>query len=169
MSQNISLPICIKSIYHLVNRWYNLDSTLSAPSYISDTYLGLFLAQLKSDSYHIFVVRGNLARSEGDDFIDTSPEDQIPYHTKVSSPKKALPQGRSLNEKTQEELELEKAIAMSFGPLEGDGEATDEEALLQMAIDQSLQQDRTSSTRKADDAQLPVDEMRQKRLNKFLG
>ena len=40
--------------------WYNLNSTLSEPSKLSDTYLSLYLAELKNSGYTIFKIRGEL-------------------------------------------------------------------------------------------------------------
>ena len=42
--------------------WYNLDSTLQCPKKLSDTYLELYLLELKNSGYTIFVIRGNLPR-----------------------------------------------------------------------------------------------------------
>lgn len=44
--------------------WYNLDSTLDAPRKISETYLELFLLELKNSGYTIFIIRGELPLSQ---------------------------------------------------------------------------------------------------------
>lgn len=47
--------------------WWNLNSLLPAPQYLSDTYLSLFLAQLREEGYSIFVVQGMLPSGTQDD------------------------------------------------------------------------------------------------------
>ena len=47
-------------------QWFNLNSLLSGPELISDTYLSLFLTQLEKDGYSIFVVNGILPESQAD-------------------------------------------------------------------------------------------------------
>ncbi|RIB27128.1 Machado-joseph disease protein MJD, partial [Gigaspora rosea] len=42
------------------SRWYNLDSLLNGPEWISQIYLGMLLNQLETEGYSIFVVRGIL-------------------------------------------------------------------------------------------------------------
>eukprot|EP00794_Sanderia_malayensis_P018906 gene18906-20809_t len=54
-------------------QWFNLDSVLSGPELITDTYLGLFLAQVESDGYSIFVVNGNLQPCEADVYLKHNP------------------------------------------------------------------------------------------------
>ena len=132
---------------------------MEEPSYISDTYLGLFLAQLRNDGYHIFVIRGSLDHCQGDDLIDFAPEGKIPFSQKRSAGAK---------EDESEETELEKAIAMSLGA----GEEETEDALLQAAIAASLegpfeQEPSTSQVRSAAEAGLSAEDMRRKRLEKF--
>lgn len=46
---------------------------LSGPELLSDTYLSLFLAQLQTDNYSIFVVVGNLPNSDADKFLSEKP------------------------------------------------------------------------------------------------
>jgi ataxin-3 len=46
--------------------WYNLDSTLDSPCKISDTYLGLYILEVKN----VYVIRGNLP------FVDESGLDE---------------------------------------------------------------------------------------------
>lgn len=39
------------------SRWYNLNSFLPQPEWISPTYLQLVLAQAEAEGYHVFVIR----------------------------------------------------------------------------------------------------------------
>ncbi|KAI9002588.1 Josephin-domain-containing protein [Hyaloraphidium curvatum] len=47
-------------------RWYDCNSLMEQPKVISDTYLGMLIAQLKQDGYTIFVVRGSFPQCEAD-------------------------------------------------------------------------------------------------------
>jgi len=61
------------TIRKLGSQWFNLNSTLSGPELISDTYLGLFLAQVENDGYSIFVVKGTLQPCEADLYLKHNP------------------------------------------------------------------------------------------------
>ncbi|ESN96489.1 hypothetical protein HELRODRAFT_189266 [Helobdella robusta] len=54
-------------------QWFNLNSVLSFPELISDTYLSLFLKQLQVEGYSIFVLRGELPACEADDILKVNP------------------------------------------------------------------------------------------------
>ncbi|KJE94652.1 ataxin-3 [Capsaspora owczarzaki ATCC 30864] len=66
------------SIRRFGPHWANLDSTLKGPNFITGTYLTLFLNQLQSDGYSIFVIRGNLPPSAADAVLSQLPASQIP-------------------------------------------------------------------------------------------
>ncbi|XP_013089684.1 ataxin-3-like [Biomphalaria glabrata] len=57
----------------LGNQWFNLNSLLSGPELISDTYLSLFLKQLVEEGYSIFIVVGNLPDCEADQLLRLVP------------------------------------------------------------------------------------------------
>ncbi|XP_055496030.1 ataxin-3 isoform X2 [Leucoraja erinacea] len=57
------------TVRKLGNQWFNLNSLLTGPELISDTYLALFLAQLQQEGYSIFVVRGDLPECAADDLL----------------------------------------------------------------------------------------------------
>ena len=50
--------------------WYNLNSMNSQPTYISNTYLDIFIAQLKQEGYSIFNVTGDFPRIEMDEMSE---------------------------------------------------------------------------------------------------
>jgi hypothetical protein len=52
--QNHWLPI---RRFSSPNRWYNLNSFLDAPQWISPTFLAMVLAQAEEEGYNVFVVR----------------------------------------------------------------------------------------------------------------
>lgn len=57
------------TIRKLGQQWFNLNSLLTGPELISDTYLALFLAQLQQEGYSIFVTRGNLPECEAEQIL----------------------------------------------------------------------------------------------------
>ncbi|KAI0241889.1 Ataxin-3 [Lamellibrachia satsuma] len=61
------------SVRKLGNQWFNLNSLLTGPELISDTYLTLFLTQLQQEGYSIFVVVGDLPHCEADDLLKVLP------------------------------------------------------------------------------------------------
>lgn len=48
------------AIRRLYDHWWNLDSKNKEPRHLSDTYVSVFLAQLRAQGYSIFVIRGVL-------------------------------------------------------------------------------------------------------------
>eukprot|EP00128_Syssomonas_multiformis_P005637 Colp12_sorted_trinity150504_noHs@9547 len=46
--------------------WFNLNSILNEPAVVTDTYLGMYLAQLEQESYTIYTVVGTMATSSAD-------------------------------------------------------------------------------------------------------
>ena len=61
------------TIRKLGKQWFNLNSIIPIPELLSDTYLSLFLAQLQTDKYSIFVVIGNLPDCEADKVLSARP------------------------------------------------------------------------------------------------
>ncbi|XP_075228603.1 ataxin-3-like isoform X2 [Lycorma delicatula] len=61
------------TIRRLGHQWFNLNSLLSGPELISNTYLSMFLAQLQQEGYSIFVVFGNLPECTADEVLRTHP------------------------------------------------------------------------------------------------
>lgn len=57
------------TVRKLGKQWFNLNSLLTGPELISDTYLALFLAQLQQEGYSIFVVKGDLPDCEADQIL----------------------------------------------------------------------------------------------------
>ncbi|XP_031428562.1 ataxin-3 isoform X2 [Clupea harengus] len=129
-------------------QWFNLNSLLTGPELISDTYLALFLAQLQQEGYSIFVIRGNLPECEaekilgivrvdqqqrpkliGEDDAQTSGGPRAPLTVKEPGP---VLEERALD---SDEEELKKALALS----RQDMEVEDEEADLRRAIQLSMQ------------------------------
>lgn len=132
----------------LGNQWFNLNSLLTRPELISDTYLSLFLAQLKNDGYSIFVVIGELPDCEADNQLRLNPVAPTALrnvqHTKAtqqteedSELQAALKLSMSQESCGDTDYELEQALRLSMQ--QRDDNEDDEDALLRKAIDMSLQ------------------------------
>jgi ataxin-3 len=113
------------SIRKLGSQWFNLNSILSGPELLSDTYISLFLAQLQTDKYSIFIVVGDLPSCEADKVLSLAP--LSPRHFRKAPTKKQEPE--------EDDEQLKAALAMSWKEME---EGDDQEAL-NKAILQSLQ------------------------------
>ncbi|CAH3138848.1 unnamed protein product [Porites lobata] len=61
------------TIRKLGNQWFNLNSLLAKPELISETYLSLYLKQLQTEGYSIFVIMGRLPESEADQLLKLCP------------------------------------------------------------------------------------------------
>lgn len=61
------------SIRKIGHQWFNLNSLLTFPELISNTYLLLFLTQLQVEGYSIFVVRGELLECAADEVLRRKP------------------------------------------------------------------------------------------------
>lgn len=136
------------TIRKLGQQWFNLNSLLTGPELISDTYLALFLAQLQQEGYSIFVIRGNLPECEADQILAIMrvQQQQRPRligeeegQTSSSGRSVALGQNEvavGVEENTvDEDEELKRALALS----RQDIDVEDEEADLRRAIQLSMQ------------------------------
>jgi len=54
------------TIRRLGSQWFNLNSLLEYPELVSNTYLGEFIAQLQTEGYSIFIVKGQLPDCDAD-------------------------------------------------------------------------------------------------------
>uniref|UniRef100_UPI003AAB25DF ataxin-3 isoform X2 n=1 Tax=Centroberyx gerrardi TaxID=166262 RepID=UPI003AAB25DF len=139
------------TIRKLGQQWFNLNSLLTGPELISDTYLALFLAQLQQEGYSIFVIRGNLPECEAEQILGIMRvqqqqrprligEDEAQSSSGQGSRSAALGQmemGVGLEDEPvdEDEEELRKALALS----RQDMDVEDEEADLRRAIQLSMQ------------------------------
>lgn len=112
------------TIRKLGYQWFNLNSLMSRPELISDTYLSIFLAQLQEEGYSIFIVHGRLPDCTADELLKVTPAVQI-----KSSVKKEAPQ-------SPQDFEVQKAIKMSLGE-----DVDKDEEDLQAAIELSLKEE----------------------------
>ncbi|KAI8912762.1 ataxin-3 [Gorgonomyces haynaldii] len=152
--------LTLRKFGHSTKRWLNLNSMLKEPEHLTETYLQLYLNQLQTEGYHVFVIAGTYPSSPADDYCMQHPE----------APKQVS--GQRLGTRDEE---LERAIAMSLG---------EDDADMALALQQSLKEHEQSDIglRKALEASLkdsttvqgiPVRQlseqemMRRKRLERF--
>ncbi|CAH0391644.1 unnamed protein product [Bemisia tabaci] len=89
------------------SQWFNLNSLLSGPELISNTYLAMFLAQLQQEGYSIFVVFGNLPESDADKILRANPVSR--------TTRKPVPVIQISDIEDEEDLDLKKALRLSLG------------------------------------------------------
>ncbi|XP_068194403.1 ataxin-3 isoform X2 [Antennarius striatus] len=136
------------TIRKLGQQWFNLNSLLTGPELISDTYLALFLAQLQQEGYSIFVIRGNLPECEAEQILGFMRVHQQQRPRLIGEEEAQTSAGRSAalaqmemgvgaeDEVVDEDDEqLKRALALS----RQDIDVEDEEADLRRAIQLSMQ------------------------------
>lgn len=109
-------------------QWFKLNSLLSSPKLISDTYLSLYLAQLANDGYSIFVVVGELPHCNADEILTQCPVDPA-----------LAAQDEPIREDQREDEDLARAIALSLTEDKRNEEASDDD--LQAAMRESKRLD----------------------------
>ncbi|XP_066151095.1 ataxin-3-like isoform X1 [Euwallacea fornicatus] len=142
------------TIRKIGNQWFNLNSLLAKPQLISDTYLSLFLAQLRNEGYSIFVVFGELPECQADEVLKTNPVISAsnprylgPSISTESDPdlqaalRLSLQSSEQQDSPDSDDRELQEAMRLSLQALSSspDEEEDDEDALLKKAITMSLQ------------------------------
>ncbi|XP_044023542.1 ataxin-3 isoform X3 [Siniperca chuatsi] len=135
------------TIRKLGQQWFNLNSLLTGPELISDTYLALFLAQLQQEGYSIFVIRGNLPECEAEQILGIMRVQQQQRPRLIGEDEAQTSAGRSAalshtemgfgveDEVVDDDEELKRALALS----RQDIDVEDEEADLRRAIQLSMQ------------------------------
>ncbi|KAM8782543.1 ataxin-3 isoform 1-T1 [Rhynchonycteris naso] len=111
-------------------QWFNLNSLLTGPELISDTYLALFLAQLQQEGYSIFVVKGDLPECEADQLL------QMIRVQQMHRPKLIGEELAQLKEQRAQKTDLEQALEAH----DGSGVLDEDEEDLQRALALSRQQ-----------------------------
>uniref|UniRef100_A0A3Q4GIY0 ubiquitinyl hydrolase 1 n=2 Tax=Pseudocrenilabrinae TaxID=318546 RepID=A0A3Q4GIY0_NEOBR len=117
-------------------QWFNLNSLLTGPELISDTYLALFLAQLQQEGYSIFVIRGNLPECEAEQILGIMRVQQQQRPRLIGEEEAQTKMAFGVeDEVVDEDEELKRALALS----RQDIDVEDEEADLRRAIQLSMQ------------------------------
>ncbi|XP_011156160.1 ataxin-3 isoform X2 [Solenopsis invicta] len=97
------------TIRKLGSQWFNLNSMLSGPQLISDTYLTMYLAQLLQEGYSIFIVIGTLPQCPAEDVLLKNPIVAMKSNSNLES--KTTSKGNRLGTKLEDEI-LKTALAM---------------------------------------------------------
>ncbi|XP_021505876.1 ataxin-3 isoform X5 [Meriones unguiculatus] len=111
-------------------QWFNLNSLLTGPELISDTYLALFLAQLQQEGYSIFVVKGDLPDCEADQLL------QMIKVQQMHRPKLIGEELAQLKEQSALKADLERVLEAA----DGSGMLDEDEDDLQRALAISRQE-----------------------------
>lgn len=121
-------------------QWFNLNSLLSGPELISDTYLSLLLTQLQQDGYSIFIVTGIFPDCQADRTLATTKVTQAVKPSLIAESKKKYGSFDHIGEKRgadgftdDERKQMESAIQMSLN-----SNAEDERKQLEAALAASL-------------------------------
>ncbi|XP_017892298.1 ataxin-3-like [Ceratina calcarata] len=139
------------TIRKIGKQWFNLNSVLSGPELISDTYLSMFLAQLLQEGYSIFIVIGALPQCTADDVLSKNPIEPVKGQTSLTKP-----QGMSnvtsntcrpvsSKEKISTNKPQEKIIPIK---LEKNDEEDDENTELQRALQLSFEENKRNDVDK---------------------
>lgn len=88
-------------------QWFNLNSILNGPEPISPTYLHLFLSQLQTEGYSIFIVDGSLPQCQADVDLLLRPP--------VAAAAAAAAAASASAGTQEEDPELAAALALSLG------------------------------------------------------
>ncbi|XP_077179636.1 ataxin-3 isoform X7 [Paroedura picta] len=114
-------------------QWFNLNSLLTGPELISDTYLALFLAQLQQEGYSIFVVKGDLPDCEADQLL------QMIRVQQMQRPKLIGEDTLQSKDQRVQKADLEQALDVSQ-PFDGTGMLDEDEENFQKALALSRQE-----------------------------
>ncbi|XP_002731119.1 ataxin-3-like [Saccoglossus kowalevskii] len=153
------------TVRKLGRQWFNLNSLLTGPELVSDTYLSMFLAQLRQEGYSIFVVKGQLPECEANEvlqIIEAVQTQRPKLLSELQKQNKSANDGASTSKQHVNLDDLQKALKASGQCFESDQE---EEDRLQEAIRLSMQgcDGGSASSSQAVD----LDEVRQKRQAYF--
>uniref|UniRef100_F6RHD1 ubiquitinyl hydrolase 1 n=1 Tax=Monodelphis domestica TaxID=13616 RepID=F6RHD1_MONDO len=121
------------TVRKLGKQWFNLNSLLTGPELISDTYLALFLAQLQQEGYSIFVVKGDLPDCEADQLL------QMIRVQQMHRPKLIGEELAHLKDQRMQKIDLDQSLEASH-PYDGTGMLDEDEENLQRALALSRQE-----------------------------
>ncbi|XP_074091526.1 ataxin-3 isoform X3 [Macrotis lagotis] len=114
-------------------QWFNLNSLLTGPELISDTYLALFLAQLQQEGYSIFVVKGDLPDCEADQLL------QMIRVQQMHRPRLIGEELAQLKDQRMQKTDLEQSLELSHS-YDGTGMLDEDEENLRRALALSRQE-----------------------------
>ncbi|XP_025070317.1 ataxin-3 isoform X2 [Alligator sinensis] len=115
------------TVRKLGKQWFNLNSLLTGPELISDTYLALFLAQLQQEGYSIFVVKGDLPDCEADQLL------QMVRVQQIQRPKLIGEETAQSRDQRLQKSNLDQAVEVNH-PFDGTGMLDEDEENFQKAL-----------------------------------
>nr|XP_020657855.1 ataxin-3 isoform X1 [Pogona vitticeps] len=121
------------TVRKLGKQWFNLNSLLTGPELISDTYLALFLAQLQQEGYSIFVVKGDLPDCEADQLL------QMIRVQQMQRPKLIGEETPQSKDQRVQKPDLEQVVDANH-PFDGTGMLDEDEENFQKALALSRQE-----------------------------
>ncbi|KAJ1525068.1 hypothetical protein ONE63_009913 [Megalurothrips usitatus] len=127
------------TIRKLGHQWFNLNSMLTGPQLITDTYLSVYLAQLQHEGYSIFVVLGTMPPCQAHDTLLVQPAVQVSQPQRVKLEKS---QGYRLGS-SADDPDLERALRLSLGDTNHNQNSRsddEEDADLQRALQESVKE-----------------------------
>lgn len=139
------------TIRKIGKQWFNLNSVLSGPELISDTYLSMFLAQLLQEGYSIFIVIGALPQCPADDILLKNPIEPVKGQTLLTKPQGVSSvtantcRPVSSKEKISTSKPQEKIIPIK---LEKNDEEDDDNTELQRALQLSFEENKRNDVDK---------------------
>jgi len=139
-------------------RWYNLNSTLDAPEWLSETYLELYLDDVQRQGYSIFVVRGDLPECDADRYAEIYPKPERNNNFSNES-----------NNKEKKSFDIFSGKGYRLGDNNSNentvsSESLSDSELLAQAIAISLEEQAQSNKRQNEP---DMDEIKRKRLERF--
>ncbi|XP_076777487.1 ataxin-3 isoform X3 [Arvicanthis niloticus] len=138
------------TVRKLGKQWFNLNSLLTGPELISDTYLALFLAQLQQEvcfclflGYSIFVVKGDLPDCEADQLL------QMIKVQQMHRPKLIGEELAHLKEQSALKADLERVLEATDGPGMFDEDEDDLQRALAISRQEIDMEDEEADLRRA--------------------
>ncbi|KAK0084280.1 hypothetical protein PV325_007324 [Microctonus aethiopoides] len=99
------------TIRKIGHQWFNLNSILSGPQLLSDTYLAMFFAQLLQEGYSIFIVIGDLPPGPADDILLKNPVTTLKTKSNAQTSSKPDSIGYRLGTIEDETTKIQRAVA----------------------------------------------------------
>jgi len=131
------------TVRKLGKQWFNLNSLLTGPELISDTYLALFLAQLQQEGYSIFVVKGDLPDCEADQLL------QMIRVQQMHRPKLIGEELAQLKEQRVQKTDLERVLEANDGSTMLDEDEEDLQRALALSRQEIDMEDEEADLRRA--------------------
>ncbi|XP_065221774.1 ataxin-3-like [Planococcus citri] len=102
------------TIRKIGHQWFNLDSTIKKPRLLSETYLAVYLAQIRTEGYSIFIVFGELPPCEADEILKLTP---VTEPSADQSRQSSIPCIDIDNDEDDENLQLALQMSLQDPPL----------------------------------------------------